>query len=92
MQVVDFTTRPVPNSSPPHAHVRRSDARIGLRELRAVPGLLFPPGASAATFPIEVCGDTAVEADEEIDVRVAAPDGVLITDNDLDLILRNDDT
>jgi hypothetical protein len=27
-----------------------------------------------------------------IDVRVAAPDGVEITDNDLDLILRNDDT
>jgi hypothetical protein len=53
--------------------------------------LSFATGTSAATFPIAIRGDTLPEADEEIDVRISAPAGIAIVDNDLDLILRNDD-
>ena len=54
--------------------------------------LAFAAGASAATFPIHLCGDTLQEIDEEIDVRISGPSGLRIADNDLDLVLRNDDS
>ena len=53
--------------------------------------LYFPAGANSARFPVQVCGDTDPEADEEIDIRAAAPAGVQLVDNDLDLVLRNND-
>jgi len=53
--------------------------------------LYFPAGANSARFPVQVCGDTDLEADEEIDIRAAAPAGVQLVDNDLDLVLRNND-
>lgn len=88
--VHDFTTIPVPNSSPPRTY---GTATPGVDYVAFAPfRLAFAPGASAATFPIEICGDTLPEPDEEIDVRVAAPAGISIRDNDLDLILRNDDS
>ena len=40
---------------------------------------------------MNICGDEQREGDEEIDIRVMAPQGLQIGDNDLDLVLRNDD-
>ena len=53
--------------------------------------LHFPAGSNSARFAVRVCGDTDPEADEEIDIRAAAPAGVRLVDNDLDLVLRNND-
>jgi hypothetical protein len=53
--------------------------------------LKFPRGATSASFPIHICGDRLPEGDEEIDIRVDAPTGLDVIDNDLDLILDNDD-
>ena len=87
--VFDYTPLPVPNSDPPRTY---GDAEPGSDYLPIAPfRLTFAQGESAATFPIEVCGDTRPEGDEEIDVRVAGPDGLSLVDNDLDLVLRNDD-
>ena len=71
--VFDYTPLPVPNSDPPRTY---GDAEPGSDYLPIAPFRLpFAQGESAATFPIEVCGDTRPEGDEEIDVRVAGPDG-----------------
>lgn len=53
--------------------------------------LQFPPGSNSARFLLRICGDTVPEADEEIDIRAQAPVGVRLTDNDLDLVLRDED-
>ena len=87
--VRDYTTRPVANSNPPRNY---GDATPSLDYLPFAPfRLSFAPGASAASFPIHLCGDTAVEGDEHINVRIAGPDGVDIGDNDLSIYLHNDD-
>jgi Calx-beta domain len=87
--VHDFTTLPVPGSVPPRNY---GDATPGVDYVAFAPfRLSFAPGATAATFPIRLCSDTAVEGDEHINVRIAAPDGVDIADNDLSIYLRNDD-
>ena len=87
--VGDFTTRPVPNADPPRTY---GDATPGSDYVGFAPfRLSFAPGATAASFPIQLCGDTAVEGDEHINVRIAAPDGVDIADNDISIYLRNDD-
>lgn len=44
-----------------------------------------------ANLPIKICGDTAVEGNEEIDVRFDNTTTIAIGDNDIDLILSNDD-
>ena len=87
--VRDYTTTPVPGSVPPRTY---GEATPGSDYAAFAPfRLAFAPGASAATFAIGICGDTLLEGHEEIDVRVAAPAGVSLVDNDLDLVLRNDD-
>jgi hypothetical protein len=87
--VHDFTTLPVPGSVPPRNY---GDATPGVDYVAFAPfRLSFAPGATAASFPIQLCSDTAVEGDEHINVRIAAPDGVDIADNDLSIYLRNDD-
>ena len=87
--VYDYTTLPVPGSNPPRNY---GDATPGVDYVAFAPfRLSFAPGATAASFPIQLCSDTAVEGDEHINVRIAAPDGVDIADNDLSIYLRNDD-
>jgi hypothetical protein len=87
--VYDYTTVPVPGSNPPRSY---GDATPGSDYVAFAPfRLSFPPGATAASFPIELCGDAAVEGDEHINVRIAAPAGVDISDNDMSIYLRNDD-
>jgi Calx-beta domain-containing protein len=87
--VGDYTSVVVRGSNPPRTY---GDATPGVDYLPFAPfRLSFAAGASSATFPIRICGDTAPEGDEEIDVRVSAPAGVSIADNDLDLILRDED-
>jgi hypothetical protein len=87
--VHDYTTVTVNGSNPPRTY---GDATPGVDYVTIVPfRLSFAPGATSATFPIHLCGDTAPEGDEHINVRIAAPDGVQITDNDLSIYLRNDD-
>jgi hypothetical protein len=87
--VYDYTNIPVPNSIPPRNY---GDATPGSDYVGFAPfRLSFAPGATSAAFPIQLCGDTAVEADEHINVRIAAPDGVDIADNDISIYLRNDD-
>ena len=76
-------------SNPPRTY---GDATPGVDYVAFAPfRLSFAPGATAASFPIQLCGDTAVEADEHINVRIAAPDGVDIADNDISIYLANDD-
>ena len=87
--VYDYTTVTVNGSNPPRTY---GDATPGSDYIGFAPfRLTFAPGATAATFPIQLCGDTAVEADEHINVRIAAPDGVDIADNDISIYLANDD-
>ena len=89
VHVADYTTVVVNGSNPPRTY---GGATPGVDYLAFAPfRLSFATGARVATFPIAICGDTLPEADEEIDVRISAPMGVAIVDNDLDLILRNDD-
>jgi hypothetical protein len=87
--VADYTTVVVNGSNPPRTY---GNATPGVDYVPFAPfRLSFAAGSRASTFPIRICGDTVPEADEEIDVRISAPAGVAIVDNDLDLILRNDD-
>jgi chitinase len=87
--VGDYSTVPVPGSNPPRTY---GTATPGSDYVAFAPFRLhFPAGSNRATFAIRVCGDTVPEGDEEIDVRVSAPAGLELVDNDLDLILRRDD-
>ena len=87
--VYDYTSVPVAGTNPPRNY---GDATPGVDYLAFAPfRLSFAPGATAASFPISLCGDTSVEGDEHINVRIAAPDGVDIADNDMSIYLRNDD-
>ena len=89
VHVADYTTVVVNGSNPPRTY---GGATPGVDYVAFAPfRLSFATGARAATFPIRICGDTLPEPDEEIDVRISAPVGVAIVDNDLDLVLRNDD-
>ena len=87
--VGDYTRVVVKNSSPPRTY---GDAKPGVDYEAFAPfRLTFAPGASAATFPIELCGDTTAEGDEHINVRISGADGVQVADNDLSIYLVNDD-
>ena len=87
--VHDYTTVTVTGSNPPRYY---GDATPGSDYVAFAPfRLSFPPGATAAAFPISLCGDATAEGDEHINVRIAAPDGVDIADNDMSIYLRNDD-
>jgi chitinase len=85
--VGDFTARPVPGTTRTYGTATPGVDYLAFPQFT----LHFAAGANAATFPIHLCGDTAPEIDEEIDVRVSGPRGLNIADNDLDLVLRNDD-
>ena len=85
--VYDYTTVPVPGTNRNYGDATPGADYVAFPSFR----LSFPPGATAAAFPISLCGDTAVEGDEHINVRIAAPDGVDIADNDMSIYLRNDD-
>ena len=87
VSVGDFTTRPVPGTNRTYGTATPGADYLPFNSFR----LKFPAGATTGAFAIHVCGDTAREIDEEIDVRVSGPVGVEIADNDLDLVLRNDD-
>src|SRR4051812_42214797 len=71
VEVVDFTTVPVPGANPPRNY---GTATPGL-DYVSFPAffLKFPRGATSASFPIHICGDRLPEGDEEIDIRVDAP-------------------
>jgi hypothetical protein len=83
----DFTARPVPGTNRTYGTATPGVDYLAFPQFR----LHFAAGASAATFPIHLCGDTVPEIDEEIDVRISGPSGLRIADNDLDLVLRDDD-
>lgn len=53
--------------------------------------LTYAFGKRVALLPVTLCGDTTVEADEEIDVRFVNTSTLDVRDNDIDLILSNDD-
>jgi Calx-beta domain len=85
--VYDYTTVPVPGTGRTYGDATPGVDYVAFPSFR----LSFPPGATAAAFPISLCGDGDVEGDEHINVRIAAPDGVDISDNDMSIYLRNDD-
>ena len=87
--IYDFSPVPVPGSNPPRTYGTATDGE----DYETFPPftLQFPTGATTATFPVNICGDERREENEEIDIRVMAPQGLQIGDNDLDLVLRNDD-
>ena len=75
-------------------HARPTAARRRASDyvtVRPVPAALPGRARTARASRVTLCGDTTPEADEEIDIRAAAPVGVQLVDNDLDLVLRNDD-
>ena len=78
----------MPGSNPPRTYGTATDGED--YETLTPFTLDFPTGATTATFPVNICGERS-EGDEEIDIRVMAPQGLQIGDNDLDLVLRNDD-
>ena len=85
--VYDYTTVPVPGTNRNYGDATPGVDYVAFPSFR----LSFPPGATAAAFPIQLCGDGDAEGDEHINVRIAAPDGVDISDNDMSIYLVNDD-
>jgi hypothetical protein len=84
----DLTTTPVPGGGGQTygtATPGRDYKAFGTRTLT------WATGARVATLPVVLCGDTAVEGDEEIDVRFAGTTTLAVADNDIDLVLANDD-
>lgn len=53
--------------------------------------LVYAAGARTATLPVTICGDTAAEIDEEIDVRFDNTSTLVVQDNDIDLVLSDND-
>jgi Calx-beta domain len=87
--VSDYTALTVGGSNPPRTF---GTATPGVDYVSFAPfRLQFPSGATQASFPITICGDTTVEPEEHINVRITGPQGVDIQDNDLSLYLRADD-
>jgi len=87
--VVDYTSVGVPGANPPRTY---GAATPGV-DYMSFPefSLPVPRGATSVSFPVLICGDRQTEGDEEIDIRIVAPVGLDIIDNDLDLILDNED-
>ena len=85
--VYDYTTVPVPGTNRNYGDSTPGVDYVAFPSFR----LSVPPGATQASFPIQLCGDGDVEGDEHINVRIAAADGVDISDNDMSIYLRNDD-
>lgn len=84
----DFTTVPLPDGSGTYGSATPGSDYKAFDDRR----LKFRAGTRSAILPVKVCGDNAVEGDEEIDVRFVSSIGAIdVQDNDIDLILDNDD-
>ena len=88
VNAVDFTTVPLPaplvgtyGTATPGSDY----AAFGVRTLS------FAKGTRVANLPVTICGDTAPEASEEIDVRFDNTQTLAVADNDIDLILSDND-
>ena len=88
VNAVDFTTVPLPaplvgtyGTATPGSDY----AAFGVRTVS------FAKGARVANLPVTICGDTAPEASEEIDVRFDNTQTLAVADNDIDLILSDND-
>lgn len=53
--------------------------------------LTFRAGSRATRLPVTICGDTAAEGSEEVDVRFDNTRRIAIGDNDIDLVLSDND-
>lgn len=84
----DFTTTPLPGGGgATYGTATPGTDYQGFGTVR----LPFSQGARASTLTVRLCGDTAVEADEEVDVRFAGTTAFAVGDNDIDLVLGNED-
>ena len=88
VNAVDFTTVPLPaplvgtyGTATPGSDY----TAFGVRTLT------FAKGARVANLPVTICGDTAPEGSEEIDVRFDNTTTLAVSDNDIDLILSDND-
>ena len=88
VNAVDFTTVPLPaplvgtyGTATPGSDY----TAFGVRTLT------FARGARVANLPVTICGDTAPEGSEEIDVRFDNTTTLAVADNDIDLILSDND-
>jgi len=88
VDAVDFTSVPLPY---PMVGTY-GDATPGV-DYRTFPTkkLTYAVGSRVAVLPVTICGDTTVEADEQIDVRFDNTMTIAVTDNDIDLFLSNND-
>jgi Calx-beta domain len=85
--VGDFTTRPVPNTTRTYGTATPGADYAPITSFR----LSWAPGQQIATFPVTLLGDTLDEAEENINIRISGPSGVMIRDNDIDIVLRDND-
>jgi Calx-beta domain len=88
VDAVDFTSIPLP---PPLVGTY-GDATPGVDyKTFGSKTLSYAAGSRVAVLPITICGDTTVEADEQIDVRFDNTTSIAISDNDIDFFLSNND-
>ena len=55
------------------------------------PTLHYAVGSRIANVKVSICGDTAVEPNEQIDIRFDNTTTIAIFDNDIDLFINNND-
>ena len=88
VDAVDFTGVPLP----PPATGTYGTATAGADYLTfPTRTLTFAPGSRATRLPVTICGDTAPEGGEEVDVRFDNTRRIAIGDNDIDLVLSDND-
>ncbi len=86
VDAVDYTSVPLPGGGTYGTAQPGSDyVTFGTRTLT------FAAGTRATKLPVSICGDTAVEGNEEIDVRFDNTTKLAVGDNDIDLVLASDD-
>ena len=88
VDAVDFSAVPVP---PPGVGTYGTATPGVDYQAFATRTLTYAKGKRVATLPVTICGDTAVEGDEEIDVRFDNTSTIAVVDNDIDLVLSNED-
>jgi hypothetical protein len=88
VNAVDFTTVPLPA---PLVGTYGTATPGSDYTAFGVTTLHFARGARVANLPVTICGDTAAEGSEEIDVRFDNTTTLAVADNDIDLILSDND-
>ena len=88
VDAVDYTAVPLPAP----LVGTYGDATPGLDyKTFTAPTLRYAVGSRTANVKVSICGDTAVEPNEQIDIRFDNTTTIAIFDNDIDLFINNND-